>query len=188
MEDKKLTKYQLKVKKNIENVKKYFTDQEELLILVRRLFYGEDISAEEKQIIKTVFNNKDSINIIKDYIAPEFEASSPIGQLKGDIWAGAESQVFGQNKDTIYQVINSKIQAKEMFRTALNLLENLDGKKVNINFTPAILDELQINLIARNLFIKGVEQGLMNIWGIAGTDPKETEEQMYERLKKNSNK
>jgi hypothetical protein len=97
---------------------------------------------------------------------------------------GAETQMFGAHKDQIKQSIEVKQLVLSMFTKGFNLLSNPDGEKVS---TEIIVDELGINIIARNLYMKAIDTGLFSILTIAGKK-NETLEDVLKRLEKNSSK
>lgn len=172
--------------KELELLKSVFAENEELLILMRKLFFGVDISEKDKEIIKSTFKNKELIRAVKHKIYGLNDFDTPIGQLS-DFWMGAESQVFGQSKETIEQTVKSKEMIFSMFEQAMGLLTDPSGEKVDISLKSFEEDELQISLIARNLYMKAIDSGLLQIFLIAGKK-EETIEETMKRLTKDSAK
>lgn len=165
-------------------IKTTFAENEDLLKAVRNLFYGVEISDAEKAVIKQTFSNPDVVEAVRHKIYGLNNFNTPIGQLS-DFWMGAEQQIFGASRDTIKQSIGVKVQVLDMFTKAFKLLENPDGEKVSTKVD--IEDELGINIIARNLYMKAIDTGLFTILTIAGKKD-ETLEDVLKRLEKNSNK
>jgi len=173
-------------------IKSVFAENEELLKSVRKLMFGSKVSLKEIEAIKSSFSNPDVVDAVKHKVYGLNNLETPIGQLS-DFWMGAETQIFGASRDTIYQAVAVKEKVLEMFEKAFALLTNPDGEKVNLevksilNKPRAEIDELQIDLIARNLFMKAIDSGLFAIMTIAGKKD-ETLEDVLNRLSKNSNK
>lgn len=173
--------------KDIELIKATFAENEELLKVIRKLFFGYDLSEEEKDLIKSSFSNKEVIEVLRRKVYGLNNINTPIGQLS-DFWLGVEQQIFGASRDTIFQAIESKKMVLNMFTKAFNLLENPDGEKVSVDTNPMTeTDPLGVLVIARNLYMKAIETALLTIQTIAGKKS-ETVEETVARLQKDSNK
>lgn len=173
--------------KEIDLIKSTFAENDVLLIAVRKLFFGQDISEDEKKMIKASFASEEVVNALRRKVYGLNSFETPIGQLS-DFWLGVESQIFGASRDTVYQAIMSKQIVLEMFTKAFNLLTNPDGEKVSVEITPMIeADQLGVKLIARNLYMKAVETGLLGVKTIAGMKTESTEDAV-KRLSKDSAK
>lgn len=173
--------------KEIELIKSAFSENDVLLIAVRKLFFGQEISDDEKKMIKATFVNEDVVNALRRKVYGLNSFETPIGQLS-DFWLGVESQIFGSSRDTIYQAIMSKEIVLDMFTKAFNLLTNPDGEKVNVEINPIIeADPLGVKIIARNLYMKAIETGLLGVKTIAGMKT-ESVEDAVKRLKQDSSK
>lgn len=173
--------------KDIDLLKSVFADNDILMSAIRKLFFGVDISEYEQALIKDSFENPEIVDVFRKRVYGLNNFNTPIGQLS-DFWLGAETQVFGASRDTIYQVYESKKMVFGMFEKAFKLLTNLDGEKVDItSFPDTTKDPLQVWLIARNLYMKAVETALLNIKTVAGAK-EESAEEAIKRLTKDSNK
>lgn len=172
--------------KELNLIKAVFAENEELLIAIRKLFFGVDITPAEKDAIKQAFANPEVIRVVRHRTYGLNEFDTPIGQLS-EFWMGAEKQIFGASRDTIEQAIKSKAMVLEMFETAFKLLENPDGVKVTTKFTVDQDDFLGTNLIARNLYMQAIETSLANLKMIAG-QKNETLEQTLKRIQQDSAK
>lgn len=174
--------------KDIELIKSVFAENDFLLIAVRKLFFGGELTSDEKKAITDTFRNKEVIEVFRRKVYSSENFDTPIGQVS-DIWLGAEEQVFGATRDTIYQTVHSKAAVKSMFETAFKLLENIDGEKVSISYDPmsTAYDELAVGLIARNLYIKAIETALFSLKTIAGMKDEKLEDTL-KRLKQDSSK
>lgn len=171
---------------DIDLIKATFAENDFLIIAVRKLFFGAKLTEEEQKSIKQAFKEPKVIEVVRRKIYPVFNPETPVGQLS-DPWLGVEEQIFGASRDTIVQAINSKAIAMAMFEQAFNSITG--GKQVSIEFNPAsiVADELAVNLIARNLYMKAIETGLTGIKMIAGKKD-ETLEQTLKRLTQDSAK
>lgn len=173
-------------------LKQTFAENDDLLKAVRNLLFGVDISLAEKEAIKNTFSNPDVLKAVRHKIYGLNNFDTPIGQLS-DFWMGIEQQIFGANKDTIYQAVMVKELCLGMFTKAFKLLENPDGERVSLGVKSlkdsikSEVDELHPELIARNLYMKAIDGGLFTILTIAGKKD-ETIDELYKRLEKNSNK
>lgn len=172
--------------KEIELIKMTFAENDALLIAVRKLLFGAEISKEEKNMIKKSFSSDEVINVFKKKVYGLNDLSTPVGQLS-DFWIGAEKQIAGMDKNTIKQVVQSKARVLDMFERGLELLKNPDGEKVVVTYVPALEDELGINLISRNLYMQAIETALLTVKVIAGSKTESVEETV-KRLKKDSSK
>src|SRR5574343_555364 len=146
-------------KEEMELLKATFANREDLFKEIRALFLGLEVSEENKTLIKNTFSLPRVLDIFRKRMYPKLSRSTPIGQLQ-DYWLGVETQVFGQNPDTIRQALESKQRVKEMYEKAFELLLNPDLPRINlVDFNPRNYPstDLGIELLARNLFIQGVE-------------------------------
>lgn len=172
--------------KEIELLRRTFKDNEDLLKKMRALFFGFSLSDEDKKVIKNTFASEELKVLVRKSIFPILNPDVPIGQV-ADFWLGTEQNVFGQMKDTIYQAVNSKQDVLDMLKIAMKLLDDPDGEKISLEYKPSMYleDDLQINLLARNLYIRTIESGLLIIKNIADTK-EETPAQKAKRLKADS--
>lgn len=172
--------------KEIDLLKRTFKGNEELLKKMRALFFGFYLSEEDKKLIRDTFASEELKVVVRKSIFPILNPDVPIGQV-ADFWLGTEQNVFGMMKDTIYQAVHSKQQVLDMLKKAMSLLENPDGEKVNVDFNPTmyLADDLQVNLLARNLYIRTIETGL-NVIKTVSESKEETPAQKEKRLKADS--
>lgn len=171
--------------KEISLIKAHFAENEDLLISIRKLFFGIDISNNEKEAIKATFSDPEIIEVFRKKVYGLNNYGTPVGQLS-DFWIGAETQIFGASRDTIYQAVESKIIVLDMFTKAFELLKNPDGEKIDItSLLSTSVDPLQVKLIARNLYMKAIETSLLTLKSIAGQKT-ETLEQTLKRLQQDS--
>lgn len=174
--------------KEIASIKGLYAENDYLLLLIRKLFFGKELTQEEKKIITDTFKNEVDVEILRRKVYAHKDAETPITYVS-DFWLGIEAQIFGASRDTITQAVESKARVEKMFETAFNLLKNPDGEKVKLDYDPTSLmyDPLQTGLIARNLYIKAISMALNSIKIIAGKKS-ETPEQAKKRLEQDSAK
>lgn len=171
-----------------EILKKTFTGNEALLKSIRALFFGLDVSEEEKLKIKDTFSNPELLQIFWDRFCPELDKDAPIGQVS-DVWLGAESMVFGQSESTIEQAVMYKDESIRLVKRALALLTDPDREIFDLTYAPdvQIADPLRISLLARNQYIRHIEKQLLFIWLIAEQGTL-SDSELKTRLEKNSSK
>ncbi len=167
MEEKKVEGLHSVAQRDIDLIKASF--DEDLLKIVRALFFDLEVTDAEKTIVKKAFSNPDLRALMWKRFCPQLERDTPIGQAS-DIWLGAEQMIFGYSPDTAYQAVRYKELAIEMIKISLALLENPNGPRPNVKFTPPVgpmVDrdvQLQTHLLARNMFIRLVESQLLTFW------------------------
>jgi hypothetical protein len=142
-------------------IRQHFTD--DLLKTIRAMFYGLDVTDADRAIIKTTFANDNLRKVMWKRFCPSLDRESLIGTIQ-DAWIGSESMIFGQAPQTIRQAVLYKEKSIQMTIQALGLLADPNGK------APSLLvdihnpdDELQVNLLARNAFIKHVDFQLLSL-------------------------
>jgi hypothetical protein len=177
------------IKKSNALIKQVFSKNPELIKVMQALFLGFDLTAEEKEMIKSTFENEELYEAIRRRIAPRLERDTMVGQ-QSDEWAGLEEQIYGAHENQIYQAVHYKKEAIRMANQAMALLKNPDGEKINISYDPALStnDPLQIKLLARNMYIKMVQNQLSTIWIIAEQKENENPQQTAERILRDSAK
>ena len=177
------------IKKSNALIKQVFSKNPDLIKVMQALFLGFDLTDEEKQMIKTTFANDELYEAIRRRIAPHLEKDTMVGQ-QSDEWAGLEEQIYGAHEGQIYQAVHYKKEAIKMAKQAMALLKNPDGEKINISYDPdlSIEDKMQIKLLARNMYIKMVQNQLSTIWIIAEQKENENPQQTAERILRDSAK
>lgn len=187
MTDKKTTQTLLVSDRELDLLKVVFADNDDLLRLVRNLFFGLELTKAEKDLIVSTFKNDDIRQLMSKRFLPEIGKDVPIGQTV-DLWTGID--VKGKFRDEIYQVVMARESLIQMTRKALSLLENPDAEKVSLDYTServGTVDSLATDLLARNNFIGHIEVQLVMIKVIAGQKT-ESVEGAKKRLEKDSSK
>lgn len=171
----------LGIEKDADTIRDAFTDNEPLLMSMRALFLNLNPTQEDKDRVRSAFLNQDLKRIVRNRFMPSLDRSAPIGTLQ-DVWLGVENMIFGQPKDTIHQAIVYKDLAIDYTKTALALLDDPDGPRVDVSFDAKVYgnDEHGLRLLGRNMFIRHVEKQLGFLKMIAA-QKKETAEERKER-------
>ena len=173
--------------KELKVIKDVFAENEPLLILVRNLFFGLNLTEEEKKNIKESFKNLEIRRIIRKFIIPEFDADIPIG-FSTDVWMSSVDGIKSNSPETLQPIFDSQIKWIGMMETALKLLENPDGTKVSLAVMTGLdPTDMYIQILARNNFVKAIETALIQIKTWAGTR-KESVEDTRKRLLADSSK
>lgn len=152
-------------KVELEVLKGIFKDNEALIKSLRNLFFGYAISEDQKKIIKDTFKDEKTRELFRKKIYPKPTDDAPIGNIS-DQWVHiTEDKILGASKEYIYQLVESRKLTFQMLDKAMLLLENPDGEKVDVSFSPNIIaDELQIGLLARNKYMNTIEASLAMIY------------------------
>lgn len=153
------------------------TFDERLLQAIRAVVFNLTPTPEEQALVQSTFANPKIFELVQRRLYPVLSKTSPIGQVQ-DAWLGVEQMIFGVPKDTIYQAVQYKDQALKMTAHALELLKDPTGRPIDLDYSPvkASMDELQVMLLARNQFIRHIEQQLLFLLLISKQpSPKEKE-------------
>lgn len=152
-----------------------FLDNEPLLIAVRNLFFGFDLSTQEKEWLK-VIKTPEQKRLLRKIFLPELQPDLPIGQSI-DLWMTIKLGDAGKDEE----IMESRRILLDNLEKALKLLDNPTGRKVDLSVVGLESAELQ----ARNTFIGHVEMQLQAIRAMAN-EKKETQEERSIRLLKDS--
>lgn len=156
-----------------------FKDRDDLLILVRNLFFGFDLTNDEKQTIRTLFQTNESRALMRKVFLPELGKDVPLGQTV-DMWM----TIKGEGSD-VSIMVDARWRLTQYLETALALLENPDGKKVELVLTEKPTKKVEEILISRKEFIQHVELQLQVMKQLANSKM-ETEEERVVRQAKDS--
>jgi len=164
----------------------FFKDNEGLLQAIRAIFFGLEVTAEERKLVTETFKNEELLSIFYRRFVPTISKNTAIGEVQ-DIWLGAEQMVFGQNPNSIKQAIEYKRIAVDYTREGLKRLVDETEPPIDISYNPLQhpQDELGIVLLARNQYIRHIEMQLLTLKLIANTATK-TEEEVEKRRMKDS--
>lgn len=162
-------------------IRNTFYEREDLLLLVRNLFFGFELTEGERFIIQSSFSTPESRKVMRKVFLPELGKDIPIGQSV-DLWMTIKVESDAKkDKDTI----KGRTDFLVMQETALALLENPNGKKVDLTMT--IEDtKTATDIIARNTFISHVETQLLALRALANEKVESNEEQLAKKLRDSS--
>lgn len=177
------------IKRSNTLIKQVFSKNPKLIQMMQALFLGFELTADEKEVIKSTFANDELFEAIRKRIAPRLERDTMVGQ-QSDEWAGLEEQIYGSHENQIYQAVHYKKEAIAMAKQAMELLRNPDGEKISIAYDPDLVlnDPLQIKLLARNMYIKMIQNQLSTIWIIAEQKDNENPNETAKRILQDSAK
>ena len=161
-----------------------FSENEDLLIALRNLFFGFEMNEGEKIMLKRL-ESKEVRKLLRKIFLPELEKDIPIGQSI-DLWATLN--IEGKDFDQISRSMLARISLIKHIETVLALLENPNGKKVNLwDYDLITTTASNHELLARNTFISHIELQLAVIRMLANS-VEETPEQLEARIKADSSK
>lgn len=154
-------------------IKTVFQGNENLLKVMRALFFGLGVSEEEKNLVRTTFGNPDLREAIRYRFFPSINRDTPIGQVQ-DVWMNADQGVYSQARDTIEQTVQNYEMSHKMVLQALALLENPNGEAPRVEYSASVYlnDPLQINLLARNRYIRHIESQLLMLKAVSEAEEK----------------
>lgn len=182
------TKKEVKQDPTVALLRANFEDNKPLLLAIRSLFLGFEVTPEERASINSAFSNDELKKLVWKRFYPTFEKEDTLGGSK-DVWMGMEEVINGAHPDTIKQAVESKALSLEMTHKALSLIDNPEGERVDISYIPELHkdDTMQVFLHARNQFIKHVDMQLMMFWIQANQDSPEAKN-IEEAMRLNSAK
>lgn len=165
-------------------IKQTFKDGERLLKDVRTLLVGGELLADQKTHIRSVFADANLRDLMRRRFLPSItdDSDMALGVVR-DIWIGAEQMIFGESKDVIEQAMRYKEKSIDHTRKGLALLADPDGEKVPLKVLPYDEDPLQIELIARNMYIRHVDEQLSYLWLIANQKEETKKETETKRIR-----
>lgn len=161
-----------------ELLKSVFKNNEDLLLAVRNLFFGFELTKEEKDMIEGAFKDEAIRRLMRKIFLPELQRDIPI-QQSVDLWMTVG--IDGKAPDEIVTLLTARAILIRLLEHVLEFrLEEPSDLTINKDTDLA-------QLIARNQFIGHVELNLNIIRILANQEELSPEEQL-ERLKKDSNK
>ncbi len=173
--------------KDKEIIQATFKGNDVLLETMRKVFFGFDLSDGDIALLKTTFSNPAVKEAVRRKLIPNFvdTANLPIG-VCADFWLDVEKEILGASSSAIYQRVMSKQGVLDMANKAMSLLDN-PVEKMDLSFTPSAVDEWQVKLLTRSLYIRTVGSCLSMLYTIANMKD-ETPKQVEEKKIKNSSK
>ena len=169
-------------------IKAFFKDEWISLTIVRDLFFGFTISEFEKGVVRGF--TADLKKTLKKIFCPELSKDNPIGSAESaDLWSGVP--ILQIPFDMQVQNLKAQRTFLEMMKTAVKLLDDPDGEKVDLDVVipedEAGQKEAVIKTIAHQWYVRLVEQQLI-ILNTFAYQTEETPTEMENRLKRDSMK
>ena len=172
----------------LELMKRVFSDNEDLLFIIRKVLFQFELSEAESVILKD--NLSENVRaVLKKMLAPELDPESPLFQIT-DLQLGLNMPMGTKGEDEM----KPQFEAKQLEIDYLTQqLESLNGKvEEKIKFSELTdlkkdSHEVFVNITARNWLILFIDSSLQQIKFLAG-EKNETLEQTMHRLSKDSSK
>jgi hypothetical protein len=117
---------------------------------------------EDKKLVKSTFNSEEIKLAFRKKLYSKRGDDAKFGSI-ADFWVSLGDDVLiGKTPEAISQIIKPRAKLEKMFETAMNLLDNPNGEKVDLSYDPKSLDKdpYQINLLARNKYLNAIEATL----------------------------
>jgi len=165
-------------------MKNTFADNEDILIVLRKVFLQTKLTAREQELVKGVFY-KDMVALIRKTYLPEVDVDAPINQVV-DLWLTVDFKDKGAEETE--KLIATRAKLIELLEAGLKRLANPTNTGLIgyvEKFNP--VENSVIELLARNALIVHQEQQLGQLKFLAGMK-EESVEQTKERLFKDSSK
>ena len=163
-----------------ELLKNTFKDREDILLAVRNLFFGFELTPVETVLIGGTFKTPEIRHLMRKIFLPELQRDIPIGQSI-DLWMTFKTD----NPETFWVNTQARAKMMAMVEQALACLENQSRKRVNLEILPDKLKESEAEhlFIARNTFISHVELQLCAIRILSSESDETPEEAKVRKLK-----
>ena len=166
-----------------------FSERTDLLLLLRKFLLQGELNEVETESIK-LFRNFNILPIIQKTYLPVLDLNAPLSQLV-DFWLMVDT------KDRDLAMLEVELQARQMLIDYMGqrfkCLINGEEDKRDIKLTDLIYDEdkkiqqAYIDLAARNIIIKNVEDNTIQLWILSG-QKKESVADIQKRLFRDSAK
>lgn len=170
-------------------LKNTFSDNEELIKTMRRVFLQSKLSVEDIAIVNTIFKEDSMKALITKFFNPTISGQEHLNQVV-DLWTTLQTKELAP--DYVALTVKARDILIKYIVQQIDKLFNLDSVETIIlsdliKFDEVYDTDIYINLVARNSIIQHVEDRLTNILVLAG-DKNETVENTMRKMKKNSSK
>jgi len=166
--------------------KNTFAENDDLLILLRKVMLQAELTEAEDIMAKNVFGKPNVAELLRRQFLPEIEPDAPVNQII-DMWV----EVYNNNKDRSIADIAVRVEARAMvieyIHQQLEYIENSKESTMSIEAFNVNADNLVVTFLARNDLYKHIESQLMFIKIMAGKKD-ETPDETMKRIKKDSSK
>jgi len=171
----------------ISLIKGTFKDNLDLLKAIRKSVLQMELTEKEDVALRTMLK-KDVMKVVKKCFLPEIDGDAPIMQTV-DLWATLNFSTL--NPDLALLHIKSRKRLIEYIGQRMQSLEGIISENIisfkemsSLKGTP---EDIYIDLFARNTIVMHTEQQI-NQLNVLANEKEETEEDIKERLKKDSSK
>ena len=171
----------------LELLKSTFADADDLLMTVRNLFLGLEITDEEKKQVSAVFASEALRKLMRKQLFPELQPDIPIGQ-NIDLWMTVDLK--DKEPEQIRFIVITRVKLIETIEVALSLLENPNGARIDLMEWKDTSEDANFagtTLLARNTFISHIESQMSVIKVLSGLKSENVEE-TKKRLLQDSSK
>lgn len=169
-------------------IKATFTDNDELLKAIRKVFLQLKLSAAEMQMIKDLQGKPELLAVIRKSFLPEIEGDAPFQQVV-DLYMTLK--IEDKTPELAHPFILAREKLIKYLDEQLKSLENKEEPEISFKDLTVVdgksATEIYIDLLCRNTVIGHTEMQLQQFVVLAGQSD-ETVEQTKERLFKNSTK
>lgn len=172
------------MEKDVDTLKGTFKGNEHLLKVMRALFFGLKVNTEEKRLIVSTFSDKKLLEAVTKRFYPTLNRDTPIGTV-GDILLGAEQMISNVPQHIIQQTIEYKNISLGNTWKAMELLTDPDKHVIDLSYDFNEPDPVGSRLMARNQYIRHIEQQLCFIQVVSEQEVKSVADKKKD-LKANS--
>jgi len=139
----------------LEMIRSLFTENDDLLIVLRKVFLKAPLSKKDKENLKVISNNPKNIKLLRKTYFPEIDLDAPFGQLI-DLWLSVDKGERGVEESVLALKVRESLM-KEIF-AGIERLKNPDvivGNKI-VDYKPNFEnddDSVYIDFVVRNALI-----------------------------------
>ena len=182
-------------------IKNTFNGNDELLMALKKFMFQIELNEREDIAIKKAFkDNKELARVLRKFLLPTLEDKNVDVQSMTDLWVELNREINFRDRrvddalpllnaaNYVIEYLDGQIRVLEGEENvsggnlkALNKIEKDESGRADAN------KENYINIFARDLIFRRVENVIAGIWATAFVK-EETPEEMIKRLKANSNK
>ncbi len=170
-------------------IKNTFGDDDEILLILRKVFLQAELSDHEKKRLVPVTQSEAVKTLLRKTYAPEIELDAPFGQII-DLWMTVESK--DKTPDELKLIARVRSRLLELINAGLSRLTDVGAPITEsiVDYKPDFdMDDEQffVEMMARNGLISHCEMQL-NQLKVLGMNKDETPEQTAKRIGQNSSK
>ncbi len=166
-----------------------FSENQDLLILLRKFLLQGDLSESERENMK-LFGTANILPIIRKTYLPEIDLTAPLSQLI-DFWLLVDTK--SRNIDDLEVELAARQTLIDYLNQRFKVLINGSEDNRDIKLSALIyskdkkIKNAYMDLAARNMIIKNVEDNTIQLWVLSG-QKQESLADIQKRLFRNSSK